>query len=54
MQGGEWLETDATIYFGCIRGGLFDDEGNLIGITAKMGANFCFSIPTEWILKTIT
>ncbi|WP_244897006.1 serine protease [Candidatus Coxiella mudrowiae] len=51
---GEWLETDATIYFGCSRSGLFDDEGNLIGITAKMGVNFGFVIPTESISQAIT
>lgn len=54
MKVGEWLETDATIYFGCSRSGLFDDEGNSIRITAKMGVNFSFVIPTESISQAIT
>lgn len=50
VKGGVWLQTDAAIYFGSSGGGLFDTEGRLIGITTKMGGNFGFAIPTEWIL----
>ncbi len=54
VQGGVWLQTDAAIYFGSSGGGLFDEEGNLIGITTKMGGNFGFALPTEWIVQVMT
>ncbi len=53
VKDGVWLQTDAAIYYGSSGGGLFDEEGKLIGITAKMGGNFGFAIPTEWILQVI-
>lgn len=51
VKGGLWLQTDAAIYFGSSGGGLFDENGNLIGITTKMGGNFGFAMPTEWIIE---
>ena len=51
VKGGIWLQTDAAIYFGSSGGGLFDENGDLIGITTKMGGNFGFAIPTEWITE---
>ncbi|ACJ19661.1 S1C family serine protease [Coxiella burnetii] len=53
VKDGAWLQTDAAIYFGSSGGGLFDAQGNLIGITTKMGGNFGFAIPTEWITNAL-
>jgi len=53
VKNGVWLQTDATVYYGSSGGGLFDENGKLIGIMTKMGGNFGFAIPTEWILKVI-
>src|SRR3990167_3733383 len=53
VKGGIWLQTDAAIYFGSSGGGLFDENGDLIGITTKMGGNFGFAIPTQWILDVL-
>lgn len=54
VLGGIWLQTDAAIYYGSSGGGLFDEDGRLVGITAKMGGNFGFAIPTEWVLAAIS
>ncbi len=53
VQGGIWLQTDAVIYFGSSGGGLFDENGNLVGVTTKMGGNFGFALPTEWIMQVM-
>ena len=48
---GSVLQTDATISVGSSGGGLFDDQGKLIGIT-RAGHRYkdiAFTIPTEWI-----
>jgi hypothetical protein len=50
------LQTDAPISHGSSGGGLFDQDGNLIGITTSGdpgGENLGFAIPTELILKVI-
>lgn len=50
------LQTDAPISHGSSGGGLFDQNGNLIGITTSgdpRGENLGFAIPTELILKVI-
>jgi len=50
------LQTDAPISHGSSGGGLFDQNGNLIGITTSgdaRGENLGFAIPTELILKII-
>lgn len=54
VTGGVWLQTDARIYFGSSGGGLFDASGNLVGITTKMGGNFGFALPTEWITEVMS
>ena len=46
------IQTDASISEGSSGGGLFDGEGNLVGITAfyyEDGQNLNFAIPSEWI-----
>ena len=46
------IQTDAAISEGSSGGGLFDGEGNLVGITAfyyEGGQNLNFAIPSEWI-----
>lgn len=50
---GTWLQTDAAINFGSSGGGLFDANGNLLGITTKMSGNFSFSLPSDWIIKLL-
>ena len=46
------IQTDASISEGSSGGGLFDGEGNLVGITTfyyRGGQNLNFAIPSEWI-----
>ena len=46
------IQTDAAISEGSSGGGLFDGEGNLVGITTfyyRDGQNLNFAIPSEWI-----
>ena len=46
------IQTDAAISEGSSGGGLFDGEGNLVGITTfyyEDGQNLNFAIPSEWI-----
>lgn len=50
VKGGLWLQTDATISFGSSGGGLFDDEGRLIGITTALHGRFGYALPTEWVV----
>lgn len=50
---GTWLQTDAAINFGSSGGGLFDANGNLLGITTKMSGNFSFALPSDWIIKLL-
>jgi len=49
VEGGNWLQTDATISFGSSGGGLFDDAGRLIGITTALQGRFGYALPTEWV-----
>lgn len=53
VEGGNWLQTDATISFGSSGGGLFDDEGRLIGITTALQGRFGYALPTEWVLAQL-
>jgi hypothetical protein len=53
LDGGIWLQTDANVSFGSSGGGLFDQAGELIGITSKMGGSFGFATPTEWIMQVL-
>lgn len=51
-RGGYVLQTDATVSFGSSGGGLFDQNGDLIGITNSIdrhSKNIAFALPTEWI-----
>lgn len=54
VKDGSWLQTDAAIYYGSSGGGLFNAQGQLIGITTKMGGRFGFAIPTNWIERVIS
>lgn len=50
------IQTDAAISPGSSGGGLFDGDGNLVGITTfkRRGAeNINFAIPAEWILDAL-
>ena len=50
------IQTDAAISPGSSGGGLFDGDGNLVGITTfkRRGAeNINFAIPSEWILDAL-
>lgn len=55
-RGGYVLQTDATVSFGSSGGGLFDQEGQLVGITNSVdrySKNIAFAIPTEWISQIL-
>lgn len=55
-RGGYVLQTDATVSFGSSGGGLFDQNGHLIGITNsvdKFSKNIAFAIPSEWISQIL-
>lgn len=55
-RGGYVLQTDATVSFGSSGGGLFDQNGDLIGITNSVdrySKNIAFAIPSEWISQIL-
>lgn len=55
-RGGYVLQTDAVVSFGSSGGGLFDQNGQLIGITNsvdKYSKNIAFAIPSEWISQIL-
>lgn len=55
-RGGYVLQTDATVSFGSSGGGLFDQNGDLVGITNSVdrySKNIAFAIPTEWITQIL-
>jgi serine protease Do len=55
-RGGFVLQTDATVSFGSSGGGLFDQNGELIGITNSVdrySKHIAFAIPTEWISQIL-
>lgn len=55
-RGGYVLQTDATVSFGSSGGGLFDQNGSLIGITNSVdrySKNIAFAIPSEWISQIL-
>ena len=45
------IQTDAAITFGSSGGGLFDENGHLVGITtlSSKDGNFNFAMPAEWV-----
>ena len=49
------IQTDAAITFGSSGGGLFDENGHLVGITTlgSKNGNFNFAMPAEWIAEML-
>lgn len=51
-EGSQYIQTSAAISPGSSGGGLFDDQGRLIGITTfyiAAGQNLNFALPVDWI-----
>ena len=51
-EGSQYIQTSAAISPGSSGGGLFDDQGQLVGITSFQfieGQNLNFALPAEWI-----
>ncbi len=51
-EGSQYIQTSAAISPGSSGGGLFDDQGRLVGITTFQvidGQNLNFALPVEWI-----
>jgi len=52
VEGGQYIQTTAPISHGSSGGGLFDQNGMLIGLMSffhKEGQNLNFALPVEWI-----
>jgi len=52
LKGGQYIQTTAPISPGSSGGGLFDEEGRLLGLTTfylTKGQNLNFALPVEWI-----
>ncbi len=52
LEGSQYIQTSAAISSGSSGGGLFDDQGRLIGITTFQlveGQNLNFALPVDWI-----
>ena len=52
IKGGQYIQTTAPISPGSSGGGLFDEEGRLIGLTTfylAKGQNLNFALPVEWV-----
>ncbi len=52
IKGGKYIQTTAPISPGSSGGGLFDEEGRLLGLTTfylAEGQNLNFALPVEWI-----
>ena len=49
------IQTDAAITFGSSGGGLFDENGRLVGITTlgSKDGNFNFAMPAEWVAEML-
>ena len=49
------IQTDAAITFGSSGGGLFDENGHLVGITTlgSKNGNFNFAMPAEWVAEML-
>ncbi len=53
-EGSQYIQTSAAISPGSSGGGLFDDQGRLIGITSFQiieGQNLNFALPVDWIAE---
>ncbi|MDQ3267757.1 MAG: S1C family serine protease, partial [Pseudomonadota bacterium] len=51
-EGSDYIQTSAAISLGSSGGGLFDDQGQLIGITTfyhAEGQNLNFALPVDWV-----
>lgn len=52
VEGGQYIQTTAAISPGSSGGGLFDENGALVGLTAfyiTEGQNLNFAVPVEWV-----
>lgn len=52
IEGGQYIQTTAPISPGSSGGGLFDEDGKLLGLTTFYladGQNLNFAVPVEWI-----
>ena len=52
VEGGQYIQTTAAISPGSSGGGLFDDNGALVGLTTfylAEGQNLNFAVPVEWV-----
>ncbi|VVM06122.1 S1 family peptidase, partial [Methylacidimicrobium tartarophylax] len=52
LEGGRYIQTTAAISHGSSGGGLFDDQGRLLGLTSFYmggGQQLNFALPVEWI-----
>jgi tetratricopeptide (TPR) repeat protein len=53
-EGSQYIQTSAAISHGSSGGGLFDDQGRLVGITTFQfieGQNLNFALPVDWIAE---
>ncbi len=53
-EGSQYIQTSAAISPGSSGGGLFDDQGRLVGITTFQfveGQNLNFALPVDWIVE---
>jgi hypothetical protein len=56
-EGGQVIRASATFDAGASGGGLFDEEGVLVGLLAfkaRSGANLHFALPADWALPGTT
>jgi S1-C subfamily serine protease len=52
VEGGQYIQTTAAISPGSSGGGLFDENGALVGLTTfylAEGLNLNFAVPVEWV-----
>lgn len=53
-EGSQYIQVSAAISPGSSGGGLFDDQGRLIGVLSRQsveGQNLAFALPVEWIAE---
>lgn len=54
VEGGRYIQTTAAISPGSSGGGLFDENGALVGLTTfyfAEGQNLNFAVPVEWVME---
>jgi tetratricopeptide (TPR) repeat protein len=54
VEGGHYIQTTAAISHGSSGGGLFDENGALVGLTTfylTKGQNLNFAVPVEWVTE---